>query len=101
MFKVLLITLTIALMPSASSAAEENPMETRTLLEKIAELQVFKLRLPYSMQRALKQHAAQAAAPSPDSCQSQARVHQRGAEVDYSCDMRKAFKQELSSVAAN
>lgn len=101
MMKVILMTLAIALLPSVSSAAEENPMETQTILEKISELQVFKLRLPYSLQRALKRNAAQAAAASPDSCQTRNRMHQKGAEVDYSCDMHKALKQELSAVAAN
>lgn len=101
MMKLILITLTIALLPSVSIAAEENPMETKTLLEKISDLQVFKLRLPYSLQRALKESAAQAVTASPDSCQTRNRVHQKGAEVDYSCDMHKALKQELSAVAAN
>lgn len=99
--KILIITLAIAFLPSVSTAADEHPMETKTLLEKISELQVFKLRLPYSMQRALKQDAAQSRVASPDSCNTRSRVHQKGAQVDYSCDTHEALKQELSAVAAN
>lgn len=102
MIKILMISISLVLLPSASQAADENPMEQKTLLEKISNLQVFKLRLPYSLQRSIQKEREAQAAADPDSCDAQARPHQRGAEVDYSCNTHKALKKELSgSVAAN
>ncbi len=103
MKKILLISFALFLLPSSGLAAEENPIEQKTLLQKVSELQVFKLRLPYSIQRAVQKEQAEqnAIAVSPDSCQGQARPHQKGADLDYSCDTHKALKKELSAVAAN
>lgn len=104
MYKLLVIALFVGLLPSAASAGEQDPMEQKTLLERLSTLQVFKLRLPQSLQRSIKQDqqdAADLASESPDSCHVRSKPHQKGA-VDYSCDaINSSIKKELSSVAAN
>lgn len=101
MRKLLLLAFALILLPSTGFAAEENPMEQKTLLEKISSLQVFNLRLPYAVQRAIQKEKDERTVASPDSCQAAARPHQKGADIDYSCNTHKALKKELSSVAAN
>lgn len=101
MSKILIIALMISFLPSGASAAEENPMESKTLLQKISSLQVFKLRLPYSLQRSIEATRQQELAASPDSCEAKSSPHQRGGNVEISCDTHKAMKKELSAVAAN
>jgi hypothetical protein len=104
MIRLLLITLFISILPTVAAAEDTLPvseeMTSTTLLEKIGELQVFKLRVPYTLQRSIKENA-QTEKVQSDSCETHAQPHQKGMAVGYSCDPKKTIKQEILHVAAN
>lgn len=103
MTKILLITLLIAFIPAVSTAEDTSTaVPAQSLLEKITELHVFKLRLPLQLQKEAQQTAQEAQSPTPtvESCTLQAQPHHKGAGLEYVCDSKRRIKVELTSIAS-
>lgn len=91
------------ILPTSATAEDGVPAtNTSFLLEKISSLHVFKLRLPYKLQKAIQAHNESKQDPSPDSCETRVEPYQKGSIVEYSCDPKidqtrtHAYRSELS-----